>query len=152
VKRTIIKIPDPILWKKAEPVGSILAYHHELAAEMLSLVSSHLAIGIAAPQIGESVRMIYVKWGMEWILLINPEIVKDSPEQFVAFESCLSLPDGSKYEVARPKITKVRGMELDGRFRALKGRDLGSSLLCHEIDHLNGVLINMIGLHVRGEQ
>ena len=137
--------PDPVLKQKCELVESISSWHRNLAEAMVRTAQEKGGIGIAAPQLGELVRIICIRWGEEWITLVNPTILRMSPQVFGSLEKCLSLPEGAVYRIQRPKITRVMGSDLEGDMGAIKGRDILSAALCHEIDHLSGVLIDEKG-------
>lgn len=137
--------PDPVLSKKCESVDTISTWHRNLAEAMQRIANEKGGIGIAAPQVGELVRLICIRWGEEWITLVNPAILRMSPQVFGSLEKCLSLPEGEVYRVQRPKITRVLAGDLEGDMGTVKGRGILSAALCHEIDHLNGILIDEKG-------
>lgn len=100
-----------------------------------------LYVGIAAPQIGEPVRLICVRWGNEVLRLINPVIVKAKDKRFMSIEGCLSVP--GVYKIPRPTVVKVHGIRVPtGEPITFKARDLDSAMFCHEIDHLDGITID----------
>ena len=141
--RKLLVVPDLRLRQKSEPVKSIDAYVKELAQEMLMRLSPMKAVGFSAVQFGELIRLIVVRVrGLE-VVLVNPEIVKQVGEHVVR-EGCKSVP-GKLFAVKRPKIVKVRGLNLDGQVKAVKGRDFLAQALAHEVDHCDGVMIDKIG-------
>jgi peptide deformylase len=100
-------------------------------------------VGLAAPQIGVSRRIMVTDTSGgdkqdNLLVLVNPEIVDTDGEQYEE-EGCLSIPGFSEF-VRRPKKVVIRGTDLDGRELVLEGTDLLARALCHEMDHLNGVL------------
>ena len=101
-------------------------------------------IGLAAPQLGYSLRIFTCIWpSIDYIItLINPETLSEKLPLRV-YESCLSLP-GRLYELDRFKIVKVRGTMSDGSTRTFKGRDLSAQEFSHEMNHLDGITIDMI--------
>ena len=149
--REIVKVPNPVLHKKSEPVGNIDGYIREVAGEMLAYlsgVSRVPCLGLAAVQLGELVRIIAIMGNMyspdfrQPVIIINPEIVKRSPKMIESREGCLSIGDGTSiYVVKRYKLVKVIGLDLNGQRVAYKERGLPGFALQHEIDHLNGRLI-----------
>lgn len=149
----IRQVPDPVLYRKAEEITVIRGVSDEIrrmAQYMAGFVGnthrgptgqSMKYVGIAAPQIGESVRLICVLWGNEVLALVNPVITKQSSLSFNSLEGCLSVP--GIFRVVRPSSVKVNAFNIDrGRNITLKGRDFESAMLCHEIDHLDGITLN----------
>jgi peptide deformylase len=96
-------------------------------------------IGIAAPQIGVSKRIIVLDLDGKFHVLINPEIIETSQESEEILEGCLSIP-GVDAEVTRKLRTHLRGVTLDEETIDIEGEGLMSRAIQHEIDHLNGVL------------
>lgn len=141
--RDLLLVPDVRLRLKSKSVALIDGYVKELVEEMLLQLKSLRAIGLAAPQFGEMVRLIVLNVGGREVVLVNPEVVKMRDMRRVV-EGCRSIP-GKKFGLQRPKIVKVRGLDLDGKERGVKGHDVLAQVLCHEVDHLNGVLIDTIG-------
>ena len=110
---------------------------------MVETVHAAPGIGLAAPQVGVSKRLIVVDLSVgqnkdDLIILANPEIVKTDGE-VVCEEGCLSVPD-VREKVARPYRVTVRGLDLRGEPVEVEGEDVLARALCHEIDHLDGVL------------
>lgn len=105
-------------------------------------------IAIAAPQFGETIRMFscIINEGMDPFTVINPELVYEKDKRF-ADEGCLSIP-GKKFTVMRGKITKIRGMLLDGTVRSFKGHDIVAQMFMHELNHLDGITIDSIGRRI----
>jgi peptide deformylase len=141
--RDILLIGDPVLTRKSEPVDVVTADLVRLARDMVETVHAAPGIGLAAPQVGVSKRLIVVDLSVgedpaALHVLVNPEIVAQSGEA-VCEEGCLSVPD-IKEKVARPYRVTVRGLDLKGRPVEIEGEDLLARAFCHEIDHLDGVL------------
>lgn len=142
--RPILVIPDPVLKQVSTPVESITAEVRTLAADMLETMYDAPGIGLAAIQIGVPKRMITIDLSRPEeerspIVLINPEVVWESPERNVYEEGCLSIPEYYE-EVERPRAVKVRYTDLDGKTQELDADGLMATCVQHEIDHLNGVL------------
>jgi len=140
----ILFVPDPRLRAKAKPVGAADADRvRDLSARMLAAMYAAPGIGLAAPQVGELLRLVVIDLQKEEarapIVLVNPEIVATSTETATREEGCLSLP-GQYADVTRPARVKVRYQDLDGARREIEGEGLLSACLQHEIDHLDGVL------------
>jgi len=141
--REILIIGDPILAGRSEPVDEITPEIVRLAEDMVETVHRAPGIGLAAPQVGVPKRLIVVDLSVgqdkeALHVLLNPEIVAKEGES-VCEEGCLSVPD-IKEKVARPYRVKVRGTDLEGREVEIEGEDLLARALCHEIDHLDGIL------------
>ncbi len=141
--REILIIGDPILTAKSDPVEDITDDIVCLARDMVETVHAAPGIGLAAPQVGVSKRIIVVDLSVgedkdALHILINPVIVA-TEGQCVGEEGCLSVPD-IKEKVARPCRVVARGFDLDGRTVEVEGEDLLARALCHEVDHLDGIL------------
>jgi peptide deformylase len=132
-------VPDPVLLNKSHKVRKQrIDYIRQVSKDLTDTVKDHKGLGLAAPQIGVSLRMIAVdiKPGEGlYAVFINPEITYFSEEKEVGDEGCLSLP-GMIAKVVRSKVVHVRW---DGGNRQYVG--LAARILQHEIDHLNGVLL-----------
>ncbi|NOG72415.1 peptide deformylase [Roseicella sp. DB1501] len=140
----ILLVPDPHLRAKARPVGPADADAvRTLAPRMLDAMYKAPGIGLAAPQVGELLRMFVVDLQKDDVpapmVLVNPEIVALSEEQAVREEGCLSLP-GQYAEVTRPARVKMRYHDLTGAKREIEAEGLLATCLQHEYDHLDGVL------------
>ena len=130
--RSIVIHPDPVLRLKARPVERIDASVLELVEDMRRVMAELEGAGIAAPQLGESVR-IFLTSAREG----EPERVFINP---VLEEGCLSLPD-IRAEILRPRVAKIRAMGLDGSEFSLESDGFPARVWQHEFDHLEGVLI-----------
>ncbi len=114
-----------------------------LAGDMVETLHAAPGVGLAAPQVDVSRRLIVVDLSIgedpnDLIILANPEIV-DQEGQIVCEEGCLSVPDITE-KVARPYRVRIRGLDLKGRETSVEGEDMLARALCHEIDHLDGKL------------
>jgi len=141
--REIRIIGDPILVKKAAPVDRVDADIVRLAQDMVETLHAAPGVGLAAPQVGVSKRLIVVDLSIgenkdDLIVLANPEVVGKEGE-VVCEEGCLSVPD-IREKVSRPYRVVVRGLDLEDRPVEVQGEDLLARALCHEIDHLDGIL------------
>ncbi len=134
--------PEPVLSRKAEAITSIDGQVHSLAADMVETMYAASGIGLAAPQVGVSRRLIVVDPGKEeksgLITLINPVVVSGEGHNAID-EGCLSVPDFTA-EVPRYAEILVKGVTLDEREVELNVDGLLAIVLQHEIDHLNGIL------------
>jgi peptide deformylase len=143
--REVLQFPDPRLKRKSEPVTEVTDALRELAADMAEVMYDEPGIGLAAPQVGEAVRLIVID--TEWteedqerdpLVVVNPEL--SDPEGKLSWnEGCLSVPD-FEAEVARAETITLRGHDLDGN--PLEERASGLRAVCfqHEVDHLDGLL------------
>lgn len=132
-------VPDPLLRWKAKRVKKIDASIQRLIDDMIDTMRAAPGVGLAAPQVGESLRVIVVEVPEhELIALINPQIVKRSGERRVD-EGCLSIP-GYKAEITRSETVTVKGLNREGRAVRVKAQELLAEAFEHEIDHINGVL------------
>lgn len=134
----ILEYGEPVLRKKARAVRKITKRHKELAEEMMETVKEAPALGLAAPQVGVSERIIVARVEDKDYILVNPRIVHRSGSQ-VDVEGCLSLP-GLQGEVRRFEKVVVRALNLRGEPVQVEATGLLSRVLQHEIDHLNGIL------------
>ncbi len=139
-------LPDPVLRRKSKRVGIIGESTKKLIADMLESIHAVPGrVGLAAPQVGVSLRVIVISIPPEEegeeaedIILINPEIIKCSGERVIE-EACLSIP-GYHAEVKRAESVSVKGRNPSGKEVRIKAKELLAQALEHEIDHLNGVL------------
>jgi len=133
-------LPDPVLRLKAKRVPENDASIHKLIEDMIESMYEARGVGLAAPQIGVSLRVIVI--GMpeeEPFALINPEIVKRSGERTVD-EGCLSLP-GYRGELTRSTLVIAKGLNPAGKQVRIRAKEnLLAQALEHEIDHINGTL------------
>jgi peptide deformylase len=139
----ILKIGHPTLARKADPVTAIDEGLVRLAGDMVETLRAAPGIGLAAPQVDVSRRLIVVDLSVgenpdDLIILVNPEIIFKEG-QVVCEEGCLSVPDITE-KVARPSRVRVKGLDLEGRETSVEGEDILARALCHEIDHLDGKL------------
>ncbi len=139
----IVKYGHPVLTTKAEPVKSIDEEILELARNMVETMHTAPGIGLAAPQVNVSKRLITVDLSIgqkpdQLLILINPEFLETEGES-IAEEGCLSVP-GIQEKVKRPARVLVRGIDLRGKERIIQAEGLLARVFCHEIDHINGKL------------
>ena len=139
--------PDPILREKAKRIKTFDANLRKLVADMFETMHANSGVGLAAPQIGQSIRLLVAELepnrqegerGFK-IALCNPEIVKASEEKVTGPEGCLSIP-GWVGEVPRHASVTVKGQNPEGKEVRVKAQDYYARVLQHEIDHLNGIL------------
>lgn len=138
--RTVRTKEDPILRKVSKPVKEINDRIIQLLGDMLETMNEREGVGLAAPQIGVLRRVIIIRLTPESELyeFVNPVIIESRGEQ-VCLEGCLSIP-GERGYVARPDYVKVEALNRGGEKFSLEGTGRLAVAICHEIDHLNGVL------------
>ena len=139
----ILKYGDPILEKPTKPISQFDAELAELAEDMFATMYAAQGIGLAAPQIGKSIRLTVVdvtsgKNPEAKIVLINPQIIHGEGEKREE-EGCLSIP-GFRGYVVRPQFVTIKAQDAKGEPFEIRGEDLLARAFCHEIDHLNGIL------------
>ncbi|WP_041722582.1 peptide deformylase [Caldicellulosiruptor saccharolyticus] len=129
---------DEILRKKSKTVEKFDKRLHDLLDDMKETMYEANGIGLAAPQVGILKRAIVVDPGDGAIELVNPQIEYSEGSQ-IDIEGCLSVPNVWG-EVERPKKVIVRGQNRHGEEIKIEAEDLLARALCHEIDHLDGIL------------
>jgi len=139
----IVKYGDPVLEKPSKTITQFDAELEELAEDMFATMYAAQGIGLAAPQVGKSIRLTVVdvtsgKNPEAKIVLVNPEIIHGEGEKREE-EGCLSIP-GFRGYVVRPQFVTIKAQNLKGEPFEIRGEDLLARAFCHEIDHLNGIL------------
>ena len=137
--REIRHLPDEVLRRKASRVATIDGSIQRLIDDMIETMQAATGVGLAAPQVGVSLRVIVLQMPEEeLIVMVNPEIVKGSEEDEVA-EACLSVP-GYSGQIKRYATVTVKGLDRRGKKFRIKATGLMAQALQHELDHLNGKL------------
>ncbi len=141
--RPILKLGAPELQRKSAPVENFDRKLRDLAQDMLESMYAAPGIGLAAPQVGVHLRLLVVdiSAGEEkgnQIILVNPEILEQEGEQ-KREEGCLSIP-GFTAIVVRPQWIRIAGQDTRGNRFEMEADDLLARVLCHEVDHLEGIL------------
>lgn len=136
--RNIRKDGDEILRKRSREVDSITEKIRMLLDDMADTMYRANGAGLAAPQVGILKRLVVIDVGEGLIKLVNPAVKNHSGQQRVV-EGCLSVP-GIWGEVDRPQHVLVEALNPDGKKITLEGEGILAQALCHEIDHLNGIL------------
>ena len=146
--RTIITVPDPILRRKAHKVVDFDKDFQTLVADMVETLRAAPGVGLAAPQVAISERLIVVEFNVDeddedspkkLYVLANPEIVERSEEMVKGIEGCLSIPD-LVGEVERNEKVVVKGQNRQGKPVKIKASGWLARIFQHEIDHLDGIL------------
>ncbi|HEX2937784.1 MAG TPA: peptide deformylase [Ruminiclostridium sp.] len=136
--RNVVKLGDEILRKKCRPVMEFNEKLYELLDDMKETLKSEDGVGLAAPQVGVLKRIVVISDEGNMIELINPVVIKASGVQ-ENVEGCLSIP--GKYGITkRPRKVTVKALDRNGNEIRVTGAELLARCLCHEIDHLNGIL------------
>ena len=136
--REIRVMGDECLTKVCRPVTEITPRIEQLIEDMLETMYEANGVGLAAPQVGVLRRVVVIDIGDGPIVMINPEIIEESGSQ-TGDEGCLSLP-GKAGQVTRPNYVKARFTDVDGELYEIEGEELLARCLCHEIDHLDGIV------------
>jgi peptide deformylase len=146
--RQIVTLPDPVLRRKARPVTRFDSDLQALVEDMIETMRAAPGVGLAAPQVGASERVIVVEYAeneedeeapKKLFVMVNPEIKTSSAETEVATEGCLSVP-GWQGDVERSLVVTVKGQTRRGQPMKIKVRGWMARIFQHEIDHLNGVV------------
>jgi peptide deformylase len=138
----IRKLGDPVLKSRAIPVDRFDESLRRQVSRMAGIMSDALGVGLAAPQLGISQRLLVYRVGPDAPLtvLANPELEWASGDLELGEEGCLSIP-GVVVDVDRPVHVRVRGQDEEGEDRVVEASGLEARVIQHEIDHLDGVLI-----------
>jgi peptide deformylase len=134
---------DPVLKSRATPVATFDDALRQQVQRMGGLMNDALGVGLAAPQIGISQRLLVYRVGQDapLVALVNPEIEwKSKKDEEIAEEGCLSIP-GIAVDVERPVYVRVRAKDEFGETRVVEASGLEARVIQHEMDHLDGVLI-----------
>ena len=136
--RTVRKEGDECLRKVCKPVKAVNLRTRILIEDMFDTMYETGGVGLAAPQVGILKRIVVIDTDGTKHALVNPEILEMSGEQ-TGYEGCLSIP-GMSGIVTRPDHVKVRAMDEKGETVELEGEGLLARAICHECDHLDGIL------------
>jgi peptide deformylase len=135
----IRRYPDPVLRMPAEPVTGIDRDIERLIADMIETMYAAPGVGLAAPQIGVSLRIVVFDAGEGPHHLINP-VLEATSGSFEYEEGCLSVPE-HYWPITRPSFARASGMSLSGETVTYEGEELMGRVLQHEIDHVEGMLL-----------
>jgi peptide deformylase len=133
---------DPVLKSRATPVDRFDDALRNQVARMGGIMNDAMGVGLAAPQLGVSQRLLVYRVGQDapLIALANPEVEWSSEDEEELEEGCLSIP-GVHVDVERPVYVRVRAHDENGDERTVEASGLEARVIQHEIDHLDGVLI-----------
>ncbi|NWK11703.1 peptide deformylase [Clostridium cadaveris] len=136
--RNIRTYGDDVLRKKCRKVDAVNDRLRVLIKDMIETMYAADGVGLAAPQVGILKRLVVIDIGEGPVVLINPEILS-MEGCYVDVEGCLSVP-GEQGEVERPEKLTVRALNENGEEVTYEAEDLFARAVCHELDHLDGVL------------
>ena len=136
---TIRVFGDPVLKQRAKDVTDVNGALERVVNTMVDTMYDASGVGLAAPQVGVQKRLFTFDVGEGPQVLINPEIVAATGE-WAYEEGCLSIP-GFHFEIVRPKVVTITGIDLDGDEVTIEGDELLGRVFLHELDHLDGVLM-----------
>ncbi|UCF77968.1 MAG: peptide deformylase [Candidatus Eiseniibacteriota bacterium] len=142
--RSVVKYGDPSLKRRASEIQEIDDSVRKLASEMFAALEASRGVGLAAPQLGVSLRLIVLSIPREdetrWkCAIVNPEFVSKRGT-VTSEEGCLSVP-GVYEDISRAEEVRVRGLDLEGKEIVVEGKGLLARAIQHEMDHLDGLLI-----------
>ena len=130
---------DPVLKQRAKDVTDVDGALVRVVNTMVDTMYDASGVGLAAPQVGVQKRLFTYDVGEGPEVLINPEIVETEGE-WAYEEGCLSIP-GFHFEIVRPKLVTMTGVDIDGDEVVVQGDELLGRVFLHELDHLDGVLM-----------
>ncbi len=136
--RNILKNDDPMLRKACRPVTEFNERLWQLLDDMADTMYKAEGVGLAGPQVGMLRRVFVMDVGDGLVEAINPEIIEESGTQ-IGQEGCLSFPNQWGY-VSRPNKVKMKAQDRFGKWFIMTGEELKARCICHETDHLNGVV------------
>jgi len=140
-------VPEEVLRRKAHKVTNFDSSFQVLVDNMIETMRDAPGVGLAAPQIGESLRLVVVEYGddedekvpKKLFVLVNPEIIQHSEETDTGIEACLSVP-GLAGEVERWRRVTIKALNRRGQLVKYKASDWLARIFQHELDHLDGVI------------
>lgn len=136
--RNIVKEGDEVLTKKCRPVEKFDDRLASLLDDMYETMMAGNGVGLAAPQVGMLRRAFVIDIGEGKLEFVNPEIIKTSGRQETG-EGCLSCP-GEYGITVRPRFVTVKAQDRNGKEFIMDASDLLAKAICHENDHLDGIL------------
>lgn len=137
--RAILPLEHPLLRKQAKKVHRFDRSLATLVADLFETMHAADGAGLAAPQIGQSIRVFVASYEGQDVALFNPEIAR-ADGVAVGAEGCLSLPGFVGENIPRAAVVQIRGKDLQGRAVRFNAEGYFARVLQHEIDHLDGIL------------
>ncbi len=147
--RTVVTEGDIILRKHCRPVGEVTPRIRETLEDMVETMREYRGVGLAGPQVGIMRRMFVAEPDPEEgrvYYMIDPEILEQEGS-VVDNEACLSVP-GLAGSVERPQKIRIKATDLDGMLQEYEFEDFAARVMCHEMDHLEGILYTDKALEV----
>lgn len=149
--RNVVTEGDPILRKKCREVTEVNDHIRMTMEDMLETMRAEMGVGIAGPQVGVMRRMFVAEPEPDRVyFMINPEIVEKEGSQ-MGDEACLSVP-GLCGTVERPERIKIKALDLDGNPQEYEFEGFDAVVMCHEYDHLDGILYIDKATNIRNPQ
>ncbi len=149
--RNVVKEGDPILRKKCREITEVNDHIRMTMEDMLETMRAEMGVGIAGPQVGVMRRMFVAEPEPDRVyFMINPEITEKEGTQ-TGDEACLSVP-GLCGTVERPEKIKITALDLDGNRQEYEFEGFDAVVMCHEYDHLDGVLYTDKATNIRNPQ
>ena len=137
--RHVVKEGDPILRKKCREVTEVNDHIREIMEDMVETMRAELGVGLAGPQVGIMRRIFVAEPEPDKVYyMINPVITEQEGSQ-IGEEGCLSVP-GLIGTVERPQKIKMHALDLDGNMQEYEFEDFDARVMCHENDHLDGIM------------
>jgi len=145
--REIVTLPNPVLRRKARKITQFGKDFQELVDDMIETLRAAPGVGLAAPQVGVSSRLVVVEYGddedenapKKLFVVVNPDIIETSEEKVLGIEGCLSIP-GLVGEVERFNRVVIKGLNRYGKPTKIKAEGWLGRIFQHEIDHLDGIV------------
>lgn len=149
--RNVVKEGDPILRKKCREITEVNDHIRMTMEDMLETMRAEMGVGIAGPQVGVMRRMFVAEPEPDRVyFMINPEITEKEGTQ-TGDEACLSVP-GLCGTVERPEKIKITALDLDGNRQEYEFEGFDAVVMCHEYDHLDGILYTDKATNIRNPQ
>ncbi len=149
--RNVVKEGDPILRKKCREITEVNDHIRMTMEDMLDTMRAEMGVGIAGPQVGVMRRMFVAEPEPDRVyFMINPEITEKEGTQ-TGDEACLSVP-GLCGTVERPEKIKITALDLDGNRQEYEFEGFDAVVMCHEYDHLDGILYTDKATNIRNPQ
>ncbi|MCH8979999.1 MAG: peptide deformylase [Armatimonadetes bacterium] len=137
-ERPVLKVPADVLLQKAREIERVTKKHHVLAENMMRIMRQANGVGLAAPQVGASVRIVVMIADDRPLVLFNPKVLSATGSQ-IDEEGCLSIP-GLYGDVERAAEVEIEALDRKGRKSTWEMDGMSARVVLHEIDHLDGIL------------
>lgn len=139
----LVQYPNDILLQKAVAVDKVTPELQETARQMFNVMKANNGVGLAAPQVGLSIRLIVAEIDGHAIYMFNPQIMQFMGTRETGIEGCLSFDQGNLLkQIKRHPMIKVKYRDLNGKMQYQEFRGLAARIIQHEWDHLEGILFS----------